>query len=170
VHTRPPPAVVLATVLVAGVVAVVVAVVVAEVVAVVVAVVVEVPEQSHALPGPHGHCPSGSIWQTAVHLESVAPYCSAPLAALQPAEGALVVAGAVVVCMLVDTCAVVVVVVVVVVPATVVVPGPPLEGNTVISAQFQNCSPQPQYTLEPQPPGQEPEPAVHQASLVSPTQ
>jgi len=167
VHTRPPPAVVLATVLVAGMV---VAVVVAEVVAVVVAVVVEVPEQSHALPGPHGHCPSGSIWQTAVHLESVAPYCSAPLAALQPAEGALVVAGAVVVCMLVDACAVVVVVVVVVVPATVVVPGPPLEGNTVISAQFQNCSPQPQYTLEPQPPGQEPEPAVHQASLVSPTQ
>jgi hypothetical protein len=167
VHTRPPPAVVLATVLVAGMV---VAVVVAEVVAVVVAVVVEVPEQSHALPGPHGHCPSGSIWQTAVHLESVAPYCSAPLAALQPAEGALVVAGAVVVCMLVDACAVVVVVVVVVVPATVVVPDPPLEGNTVISAQFQNCSPQPQYTLEPQPPGQEPEPAVHQASLVSPTQ
>lgn len=46
---------------------------------------------------------------------------------------------------------------------------PPLEATTVISAQFQNCSPQPKCPLGPAGPEQDPDPTVHQAAL-EPTQ
>lgn len=46
--------------------------------------------------------------------------------------------------------------------------GPPT-ATTVISAQFQNCSPQPECPFGPAGPLQEPAPTVHQAAL-DPTQ
>jgi len=41
----------------------------------------------------------------------------------------------------------------------------PLPGSTVMSAQFQNCSPQPKWPLGPAGPLQPPEKAVHQAAF-----
>jgi len=46
---------------------------------------------------------------------------------------------------------------------------PPREASTVISAQFQNCSPQPKCPLGPAGPEQDPGSVVHQAAL-EPTQ
>lgn len=46
--------------------------------------------------------------------------------------------------------------------------GPPA-ARTLMSAQFQNCSPQPKCPFGPGGPEQEPDPAVHQAAF-SPTQ
>jgi len=61
-------------------------------------------------------------------------------------------------------------VVVIVVPELLVVLAViPLPGRTCMSAQFQNCSPQPKWPLGPAGPLQAPEKAVHQARL-SPVQ
>lgn len=45
----------------------------------------------------------------------------------------------------------------------------PVPDTTVMSAQFQNCSPQPKCPFGPDGPEQDPDPAVHQAAL-DPTQ
>lgn len=43
-----------------------------------------------------------------------------------------------------------------------VVMGPPFPGSTLMSAQFQNCSPQPECPFGPAGPLQDPAPTVHQ--------
>lgn len=145
--------------------------------AIVVEFVETVLEQSQAWPAPHGHCPAGSMLQTAAHLELLAPNSSAPFTAVQLGEGIIVVVAAAGLVVVANASVVDVMVVVVAgvgagtgdgVGVGLGIGLPP-EGSTVMSAQFQNCSPHPECPFGPEGPEQDPCPAVHQADL-DPTQ
>lgn len=87
----------------------------------------------------------------------MAPKADAPSTTVQVADGREVVAA--IVGLAVDTAALVVMEGACVVVLVVMTP---LVGRTLMSAQFQNCSPQPECPFGPAGPEQEPAPTVHQ--------